>query len=80
MRAGYAFLKVTREMEPAAFVWRTEIYEYVTVPIAIDLLFGSGRERAALEAGVSWQEVSLLWESEEAAFSARRKAALLYPA
>ena len=34
-----------------AFAWRTEEYEFVSDPIAIDLLFGSDRERLALEAG-----------------------------
>ena len=78
VRAGYAFLQIARALSPADFRWRTEIYEYVTDPIAIDLLFGSARERLAIEAAVPWQEASHAWESEEAAYQERCRAALLY--
>lgn len=78
VRTGYAFLQTAYAMNPAAFKWRTEIYEYVTNPIAIDLLFGSTRERLAIEKGVPWQEACAPWEAEEAAFRIRREPALLY--
>ncbi len=78
VRTGYAFLQIAYALNPAEFKWRTEIYEYVTHPIAIDLLFGSGRERGAIAAGASWQEACAAWEAEEAAFRRRRESILLY--
>lgn len=79
VRTGYAMLEAARGLGGAEFQWRTEIYEYVTDPIAIDLLFGSSRERLAIEQGVSWQEAAAAWEPEERTFRERRKDALLYP-
>ena len=58
--------------------WRTEEYEFVSDSPAIDLLFGSDRERLAIEAGHSWSDIAAAWEPEEAAFRARRRAFLLY--
>jgi uncharacterized protein YbbC (DUF1343 family) len=79
VRTGYAFLQIARSLSPADFQWRTEIYEYVTNPIAIDLLFGSAREREAIGQNVPWQDACRSWEQEEAAFRARRAESLLYP-
>jgi uncharacterized protein YbbC (DUF1343 family) len=78
VRTGYAFLQCAYALDPGAFKWRTEVYEYVTDPIAIDLLFGSARERRAIEQGISWQDACRAWEPVEAAFRERRWAALLY--
>lgn len=79
-RTGYAFLQTARALSPGDFKWRTEIYEYVTDPIAIDLLFGSPRERQAIEQNIPWQEATAPWKPEETAFETRRRPALLYPA
>ena len=70
-----AFLDVLGD----AFRWRTERYEFVEHIPAIDLLFGSDRERLALEAGVPWREIAAHWKSDEAAFPERRRPHLLYP-
>lgn len=78
VRAGLALLVEMRRQAPDRFAWRTEPYEFVADPIAIDLLFGSGRERLAIEAGADWQEIAAAWEPEERAFAERRRAALLY--
>ena len=78
VRTGYAFLQIAYALSPADFKWRTEIYEYVTDPIVIDLLFGSARERVAIEQGMPWQDACRAWEQEEAGFRERRRAALLY--
>lgn len=53
-------------------------YEFVTDPIAIDLLFGSDRERLHLEAAKPASALHAAWEQEEAAFRQRRHTALLY--
>ncbi len=78
VRTSLALLATMREMSGAHFAWRTEVYEFVRDPIAIDLLFGSARERTHLEAGHPWRELLPAWEKEEAAFTHRRHTALLY--
>ena len=78
VRTSLALLAVMREMSGEKFAWRTEVYEFVRDPIAIDLLFGSSRERKHLEAGRSWRELPAQWEAEELAFEHRRHGVLLY--
>jgi len=78
VRVGLAVLAAFREQSGDAFAWRTETYEFVTDRLAIDLLFGSDRERLALEAGTSVRDICRTWEAEEAAFRQRRQAYLLY--
>jgi uncharacterized protein YbbC (DUF1343 family) len=78
VRTSLALLAVMREMSGPKFAWRTEIYEFVRDPIAIDLLFGSDRERKHLEAGKPWRELLSQWEKEEAAFAHRRHVSFLY--
>lgn len=78
VRTSLALLAAMREMSGAKFAWRTEVYEFVREPIAIDLLFGSARERTHLETGRPWRELPALWESEESAFARRRHMVLLY--
>lgn len=77
-RVGLSVVAAMRDLSGGEFRWRTEIYEYVTDPIAIDLLFGSDRERKALEAGKSPAEIAQAWEAEEEAFRQRRRPFLLY--
>jgi uncharacterized protein YbbC (DUF1343 family) len=78
VRTGLAVLAAFREVLGGQFRWRTERYEFVDDKPAIDLLFGSDRERLALEAGVPWREIAAAWEPEEEAFRERRKPYLLY--
>ena len=78
VRTSLALLAVMREMSGKNFAWRTEIYEFVSEPIAIDLLFGSDRERKHLEAGQPWRDLLPAWKAEEASFVQRRHRALLY--
>ncbi|MFM7207282.1 MAG: exo-beta-N-acetylmuramidase NamZ domain-containing protein [Planctomycetaceae bacterium] len=78
VRTGLAVLVEMRRQDPARFAWRTEPYEFVSDPIAIDLLFGSDRERLAIEAGADWRDIAAAWAVEERAFAERRRDALLY--
>ncbi len=78
VRTGLAVLAVMRELSGTWFAWRTEEYEFVSDRPAIDLLFGSDRERLALEAGPSWFDVAEAWAAEEAAFIEARREFLLY--
>ena len=78
VRTSLALLSAMREMSGAQFAWRTEVYEFVSEPIAIDLLFGSDRERTQIELGRPWREIAANWETEERAFEQRRQAAWMY--
>jgi uncharacterized protein YbbC (DUF1343 family) len=77
-RVGLAVLAAFREQSREAFAWRTEPYEFVTDRLAIDLLFGSDRERVALEARTPVRDICEAWEAEEAEFRQRRQAYLMY--
>jgi uncharacterized protein YbbC (DUF1343 family) len=78
VRTGLAVLAALRELSGTRFAWRTEEYEFVTDRPAIDLLFGSARERLALESGVPWREIAAAWEPEEVAFREVRREFLIY--
>jgi uncharacterized protein YbbC (DUF1343 family) len=78
VRTGLALLAAMRDLSESHFAWGTEPYEFVTDRPAIDLLFGSDRERLGLEAGVPAAELARAWELEEQAFRERRKDFLLY--
>ena len=78
VRTGLTLLHALREQSPARFDWRREPYEFVSDRLAIDLLFGSSRERLALEAGAAPAEIGQTWEKEEDEFRRRRQAYLLY--
>lgn len=77
-RTGLAVLCAFRALLGDAFRWRTETYEFVSNIPAIDLLFGSDRERLAIDAGKPWREIAAAWEPEEEAFRERRKPYLMY--
>jgi uncharacterized protein YbbC (DUF1343 family) len=78
VRTSLALLAAFRAEGPAQFRWRTEPYEFVEDVPAIDLLFGSGRERLALQAGLPPSDIARLWAEDETAFKARREPFLLY--
>ncbi len=78
VRLGVAALVHARAQDPARFVWRTERYEFVDHLPAIDLLAGSARFRAAVEAGQGVTQLCAAWEDERAQFLARRAPVLLY--
>jgi uncharacterized protein YbbC (DUF1343 family) len=78
VRTGLAVLAALRDLAGEAFAWRREPYEFVADKPAIDLLFGSDRERLALEAGAAARDVCRAWEAEEEAFRQRRRPHLLY--
>jgi uncharacterized protein YbbC (DUF1343 family) len=78
VRTGLAVLAAFRDDAGDRFDWRREPYEFVSDRLAIDLLFGSERERTALEAGHPASEIALAWEADEEAFRRRREPFLLY--
>ena len=67
------------------FAWRTETYEFISEPIAIDLLFGSSTERLAIEAfdrpteiGTWLDALMQSWKHDENEFLERRRRFLRY--
>ena len=66
------------------FQWRTETYEYVDNPIAIDLLFGCSRGREVLEGRYRGEEMPTMyellqeWKPQLTAFEEKRQSCLLY--
>jgi uncharacterized protein YbbC (DUF1343 family) len=78
VRTSLALLSAVRDQSRNAFAWRRETYEFVSDRPAIDLLFGSDRERKALEAGVRARDIRRKWEAEEETFRRRRQPYLLY--
>ena len=77
-RAGIALLATARAQAPAGFRWRTEPYEFVTSPIAIDLLNGTDAVRVALEAGAPLADVVAPFAAFEREFEERRAPVLIY--
>lgn len=67
-----------RNLNPQQFAWRTQPYEFVSEPIAIDLLFGSARGREAIESH-TLPALFDAWTTHERDFAERRRPYLLYP-
>jgi uncharacterized protein YbbC (DUF1343 family) len=77
-RTGIALLAAARAQAPDDFRWRTEPYEFVADPPAIDLLTGSAAVRRAIEAGAQVHDIAAGFEPFEREFAARRRDALVY--
>ncbi len=75
---GIVCLEALYKENPNQFAWRTETYEYVDDPIAIDLLFGCAEIRQGLEAGVSSATLLQQMNLELESFLPKRAACLLY--
>lgn len=75
---GIVCLEALIKENPEQFEWRTETYEFVDNPIAIDLLFGCSEMRERLEAGVSSRSVLEEMQLELTEFLEQRKTCLLY--
>jgi len=78
-RVGVELLAALRGVAGDRFRWRTAPYEFVSDRPAIDLLAGTERLRAALDAGAEPSEWIASWRDDERAFRDERRAALLYP-
>jgi len=75
---GLVVLEAAIRTNPDRFAWRTETYEFVADPKAIDLLTGSSEARAALETHVPPRELIESWKPALDAFTERRARCLLY--
>jgi uncharacterized protein YbbC (DUF1343 family) len=75
---GLVVIEAAMRCNPEAFAWRTETYEYVDNPIAIDLLCGSAEGRLALESRVSPRDIVSSWAEARKAWLPQRDRCLLY--
>jgi uncharacterized protein YbbC (DUF1343 family) len=73
-----ALLKSAWRLFPDDALWRTERYEYVENPIAIDLLGGSGALRQEIESDVPLRDIQARWDDEVRPFLDQREKFLLY--
>ena len=73
-----ALMKSAWALWPDQARWRTERYEYVEEPIAIDLLGGGPELRAEVEAGADLRDIQGRWDRERAGFDSLRAGFLLY--
>jgi uncharacterized protein YbbC (DUF1343 family) len=81
-RTGLAVLLAARAQSPDGLRWRTEPYEFVRHPIAVDLLNGTDTVRLAIDAGGNPREtladIVAGFTPFEREFSDRRRSVLLY--
>jgi uncharacterized protein YbbC (DUF1343 family) len=75
---GLVVLEACIRARPQHFRWRTETYEFVDSPIAIDLLCGNAEARLGLEARVRPRELLEGWRAEVEGFAERREGVLRY--
>ena len=75
---GMVVLEAALRAAPDEFAWRTETYEFVDEPIAIDLLLGSAEGRVGLESRIRPAELMEAWGPQRLAWMEAREAALLY--
>jgi uncharacterized protein YbbC (DUF1343 family) len=75
---GLVVLEAGLRAAPDDFQWRTETYEFIDTPIAIDLLTGSAEARVGLESRVRPTELIDAWKSDLGEWEERRAAVLLY--
>jgi uncharacterized protein YbbC (DUF1343 family) len=78
VRTSLALLHHMRELSGKHFAWRIEPYEFIKDKLAIDLLFGSDRERMQMQSGMPWRDIIAEWAEEEADFLFHRKPFLIY--
>lgn len=73
-----ALMKSAWALWPDQAAWRTERYEYVSEPIAIDLLGGGPELRGEVESGADLRDIDARWDRERDDFDAQRLGFLLY--
>jgi uncharacterized protein YbbC (DUF1343 family) len=76
-RTGIALLAAAHRLAPEGFRWRSEPYEFVADPPAVDLLTGSDEVRRAIERGARVEEIADGFAPFEREFAERRGPALM---
>lgn len=75
---GLVVLEAALHTAPEHLRWRTETYEFVDHPIAIDLLCGSHEARVGLESRIRPRDLVQRWAGELEAWQELRAECLLY--
>ena len=75
---GLVVLEAALREDQGNFAWRTETYEFVDNPIAIDLLCGSAEARVGLETRMRPRDLLEGWKPEIEEWLERRESFLLY--
>lgn len=75
---GVAVIEELWRANPASFAWRPPPYEYEHRLMPIDILAGSAKMRQAIERGAHAADIAATWQTDEAAFRARRAPYLRY--
>ncbi len=75
---GLVVLEAALRTGHEEYAWRTETYEFVDDPIAIDLLTGSSEVRVGLESRVRPRELLESWDGELSDWMERRAECLIY--
>jgi uncharacterized protein YbbC (DUF1343 family) len=78
LRAGVELLGALHRQAPDRFAWRSPPYEYEHDKWPIDILYGSDRLRATVEAGRDVGALTDEWHRSEDAFRELRQRFLLY--
>jgi uncharacterized protein YbbC (DUF1343 family) len=78
VRTAVELMAEFRRQDPARFPWREPPYEYEHDKQPIDILYGSDRLRATLDAGGDVGALAASWAPEEEAFRRTREKYLLY--
>ncbi len=78
VRAGLALIDAAMELAPEHFQWRTEVYEFVSDRLAIDLLMGGTHAREVLEARGTLDQATCDFADAERQFARRARPHLLY--
>jgi len=75
---GWVVIEAARRCDGENFGWRTETYEFVDDPIAIDLLCGSTEGRAAIETAMPLRDLVDHWDANRGDWNEARQSVLLY--
>jgi uncharacterized protein YbbC (DUF1343 family) len=78
VRTAVELMAEFRRQDPARFPWREPPYEYEVDKQPIDILYGSDRLRATLDAGGDVAALVASWAPEEEAFKRTRAKYLMY--
>jgi uncharacterized protein YbbC (DUF1343 family) len=70
--------RIARQMGGSDFDWRTEVYEFESDRLAIDLLLGRPELRPMLESDRPWREIEESWQAELGVFLELRRRFLRY--
>jgi len=76
-RTGVALIAAARKICGDDFRWRSEPYEFVADPPAIDLLTGSAEVRRAIDVGAQLADIEAAFAPFERAFAELRQPALI---